>query len=323
MARLPIPGSDDGAWGDILNEFLKVELDENTGGLKIRSDGTLATKANDSAVVHLAGTETVSGDKNFTGVLSKSGQAVVVSSDGRLSDARLTIKKGGVTSGTRKNLNFIAGSGVTVDTTDQSGSDTVDVTIAASGGTVVPRGNVLGLVPNQWYAPTPTDGSNIAKPHAHAHPFTPARSCTINAWAIQIIGASSTSGAKLAVAIYNDDGNGEPGTRVEHCGSVSIESASGWTEVVTSVALTAGQPYWAIMAEVFPGGTGVNASYRGRSGASPSGLIPVSAGNFSIGAGWAAEATGWATDGSNSPASYSPGTWGPTDSARCIGLRAT
>jgi hypothetical protein len=320
MARLPIPGSDDGAWGDILNTFLKVELDENTGALKIRSDGTLAAKANDSAVVHLAGTETVTGDKNFTGALTKSGQALVVTNDGRLSDARLTIKQGGVTTGTRKNLNFIAGSGVAVNTTDQSGSDTVDVTITASGGT---RGNVVGFVANQWYTPTPTDGSNIAKPHAHAHPFTPARSCGINTWAIQVITASSTVGARLAVAIYNDDGNGEPGTRVAHCGSVSIEGAGGWIEVATSVNLTAGQAYWVIMAEVFPGGSGVNASYRGRSGASPSGLVPVSSGNFSIGAGWAADASGWATDGSDSPASYSPGTWGPTDSARCIGLRAS
>ena len=25
MARLPVPGSDDGTWGDILNEYLLVE----------------------------------------------------------------------------------------------------------------------------------------------------------------------------------------------------------------------------------------------------------------------------------------------------------
>lgn len=34
MARLPVPGADDSAWGDILNEFLSVEH---------ASDGTLAS----------------------------------------------------------------------------------------------------------------------------------------------------------------------------------------------------------------------------------------------------------------------------------------
>lgn len=36
MARLPVPGNDDGTWGDILNEFLEVSLDnssEPTGGM--------------------------------------------------------------------------------------------------------------------------------------------------------------------------------------------------------------------------------------------------------------------------------------------------
>ena len=40
MSRLPQPGSDNGVWGDILNDFL---LQEHTsaGALKIRTDGTL------------------------------------------------------------------------------------------------------------------------------------------------------------------------------------------------------------------------------------------------------------------------------------------
>ncbi len=36
MARLPIPGSDDGTWGDILNTYLEVSHN---------SDGTLITSA--------------------------------------------------------------------------------------------------------------------------------------------------------------------------------------------------------------------------------------------------------------------------------------
>jgi len=46
-------------------------------------------KANDSEVVHLAGTETVTGAKNFIGGLQASGQVVVATNDARLSDQRV------------------------------------------------------------------------------------------------------------------------------------------------------------------------------------------------------------------------------------------
>src|SRR5688572_21183678 len=40
MARLPVPGSDNGTWGSVLNDFLGVEHTTD-GSLKIRTDGTL------------------------------------------------------------------------------------------------------------------------------------------------------------------------------------------------------------------------------------------------------------------------------------------
>lgn len=85
MARLPSPGADNGVWGNILNEFLAVE--HNSDGT-LKASGTIAGKADNSAVVHIAGSETVTGNKDFTGTLSKSGAAVVVTTDSRLSDAR-------------------------------------------------------------------------------------------------------------------------------------------------------------------------------------------------------------------------------------------
>ncbi|HSE61406.1 MAG TPA: glycosyl hydrolase family 28-related protein [Candidatus Saccharimonadales bacterium] len=45
MGRLPIPGSDSGTWGSILNTFLSVEHAAD-GSLKIRSDGTLTAAQN-------------------------------------------------------------------------------------------------------------------------------------------------------------------------------------------------------------------------------------------------------------------------------------
>lgn len=64
-ARLPVPGDDNGTWGDILNAFLQVSHNSD-GTLKITTDGTLSAKADDSAVVHLAGTETITGSKTFS-----------------------------------------------------------------------------------------------------------------------------------------------------------------------------------------------------------------------------------------------------------------
>lgn len=120
--RLPIPGEDDGQWGDILNEYLLVSLNTN-GTLKAApiiaakadktyvdtalqtkpDNSTLSTVAlsgsyNDltdkpsaldtSAFVQRTGNETIAGTKNFTGALQSNSHAVVVDTDTRLSDTR-------------------------------------------------------------------------------------------------------------------------------------------------------------------------------------------------------------------------------------------
>jgi hypothetical protein len=64
MARLPNPGSDNGTWGDILNDFLTVEHNAD-GTLRIRTDPALTSKASDSAVVHNTGAESIAGTKTF------------------------------------------------------------------------------------------------------------------------------------------------------------------------------------------------------------------------------------------------------------------
>lgn len=65
MARLPIPGSDSDSWGDILNDFLTTSHNTD-GSLKIETDGTLSGKADDTAVVHDTGDESIDGIKTFT-----------------------------------------------------------------------------------------------------------------------------------------------------------------------------------------------------------------------------------------------------------------
>jgi hypothetical protein len=64
MARLPIPGSDDGAWGQVLNDFLVVSHN-NDGTLKSAAV-TTAGAASDSTVVHNSGAEIVAGTKTFS-----------------------------------------------------------------------------------------------------------------------------------------------------------------------------------------------------------------------------------------------------------------
>lgn len=64
MARLPVLGSDDGVWGQVLNDFLGVS--HNSDGTLLPSAVTNAGAAADSAVVHNSGSETVAGTKTFS-----------------------------------------------------------------------------------------------------------------------------------------------------------------------------------------------------------------------------------------------------------------
>lgn len=101
MARLPIPGADDGTWGDVLNDYLAVEHNSD-GSLRRgpeitqakntadQAQAAVSAKADDAAVLHLAGAETVTGAKDFTGGITAGGKAIVVATDSRLGDASAT-----------------------------------------------------------------------------------------------------------------------------------------------------------------------------------------------------------------------------------------
>jgi len=62
MSRLPTPGQDNGTWGTILNDFLDVA--HNPDGT-LKANGIIASKADDNAVVHNTGNESISGTKTF------------------------------------------------------------------------------------------------------------------------------------------------------------------------------------------------------------------------------------------------------------------
>jgi hypothetical protein len=83
MTRLPIPGKDDGIWGDILNDFL-ARAHAADGRLKplsqsqiINLSQDLANKADDAEVVHKSGNETISGVLTFPEQPARTGQMIM------------------------------------------------------------------------------------------------------------------------------------------------------------------------------------------------------------------------------------------------------
>lgn len=94
MARLPVPGSDEGRWGDILNNFL-LQTHNSDGTLKpidlsvIKglvdelnkklSSADISGKADDNRVVHKDTAETITGALTFPEQAARTGQLVLYS----------------------------------------------------------------------------------------------------------------------------------------------------------------------------------------------------------------------------------------------------
>jgi hypothetical protein len=95
MTRLPIPGSDDGAWGTLLNDFLSVELN---GDGTLKSSGSLGTKVPTSRQVIAGGGLTGGGDLSADRTLAVSfgvtAGTAAQGNDSRITGAEQTANKG-------------------------------------------------------------------------------------------------------------------------------------------------------------------------------------------------------------------------------------
>lgn len=123
MARLPSPGGDSDSWGGILNDFLRVEHNED-GTLKLRSDDSVVPSTRQViSGTGLAG----GGDLTANRTLSVVNDTTV---------QKIELAAAGTLVGTRKRLNIIEGSNVTVDVSDDAANNKVDLTIAAPDAVV-------------------------------------------------------------------------------------------------------------------------------------------------------------------------------------------
>lgn len=240
MSRLPTPGSDDGTWGDILNDFLEVE--HNADGT-LKSSGSLAGKANDNAVVHLAGSETVTGAKNFTGGLNKNGNSVVDTSQLGAASGVATLNSSSQLTAAQIPSTVLTATGASVPPATAGGTKLVNVptwqaATAYPSGFVIQQGGVL-------YAST-TAFSSGASFGADGSNWTPMSSAELAyAQITSPFSTTSTTAVNVTGLSLTVTTNGRP-FMVRFVGTVQNSLANGFANLMmtrttdsTQVALQA------------------------------------------------------------------------------------
>ena len=156
-ARLPIPGEDNGTWGDILNTFLLVE--HNIDG-SLKAAGLINSKANDLAVVHKTGNEAITGVKAFA-----NSPTVPLPTNGT-DVANKAYVDSVVDSGNNDNLALVATTGSYTDLTNKPTLSTVagtgsydDLTNAPALSTVATSGLYADLTSKPTLSTVATTGA--------------------------------------------------------------------------------------------------------------------------------------------------------------------
>lgn len=124
MPRLPIPGSDNGNWGDILNNFLSQSL-TSSGGLQDNTVGTDQVQNSSVTKTKLASAVQTSLDKADAAIPATEKGAVsgVATLDG---SSRLTSGQLPTTVGTKSETKAVVQHGATASTARPSGYGSVE-----------------------------------------------------------------------------------------------------------------------------------------------------------------------------------------------------
>lgn len=210
MARLPIPGSDVGVWGNILNDFLSVEL--NADGT-LKASGTISTKANTSTTISAgtgltgggdlstnrtisanfgatAGTIAQGNDSRITGAI----QSTVVDAKGDLlvASAADTVTRLGVGNN---------GEMLIADSTQTAG---------VKWGTPAQMGSIYPMSEYGFFTATTAfdsaTGNGTLSSIFVASTFVPAQHAIVGAGAIVRVAGTLGAGGENGFAIYEADG---------------------------------------------------------------------------------------------------------------------
>lgn len=112
-------------------------------------------------------------------------------------NARLKISKAGSVVGTRRQVNLVEGSGVTLTVADNAGAERVDVTIAAAGGSGTPASTVTTAT--YGTSPAVGTGTDYARAdHDHGLPGAPSPS------SVGALSATETGGQVLTMGAVSD-----------------------------------------------------------------------------------------------------------------------
>ena len=189
MSRLPTPGSDSGIWGDVLNDYLSVSL--NTDGT-VKSSA-ISTKADDSAVVHNTGNETIAGVKTFST---------------KVSTTALQVSGGSIANGK-------------VLTSDGSGNATWQATQAVNQQSVATK--------TANYTLTTSDEVILADATGGALTLTlPTAVGNTNLYTIKKIDSSSNTATITTSSAQTIDGGGTAVVKVQYASVNLVSNGSNW-----------------------------------------------------------------------------------------------
>ena len=162
-------GGTDGVGGKIILNDNKIEIDTEIWGFTNQSTPAITVRnsgGNDGYVGIYTTSPTSELDVNGTITSTDliTGAITATSITSNISTQKVIVSKAGTTTGTRKQINFIEGSNVTLTMADDGGNDRVNVTIAAtaSAGTVTSVGLSLPAEFSVTNSPVTTSGTLTA-----------------------------------------------------------------------------------------------------------------------------------------------------------------